>query len=212
VRSLQVILLAYLIGSIPFGYLIVLARRGADVRESGSGGTGATNVSRQAGKGAGVLTLLLDALKGTAAVLCAHWLVGSNNFAAAGDKLPLSWLVSAAAVAVIVGHCFPVWLGFRGGKGVATALGAFLVLTPIPVVLAMLVFLPVVMLTRYVSLASITAAVCIPIFAGVEIVWTHGDSLSNPRFVAVLVAVALIVFAHRANIGRLFAGNENKFK
>jgi len=212
VRSLLVILLAYLIGSIPFGYLIVLARRGADVRESGSGGTGATNVSRQAGKAAGVLTLLLDALKGAAAVLCAHWLVGSYNFAAAADKLPSSWLVSAAAVAVIVGHCFPVWLGFRGGKGVATALGAFLVLTPIPVVLAVLVFLSVVFITRYVSLASITAAVCIPIFVCVETMWTHADSLSKPSLVAVLVAVALIIFAHRANISRLLAGTENKFK
>jgi glycerol-3-phosphate acyltransferase PlsY len=211
VRPLQVILLAYLIGSIPFGYLIVLARRGGDVRASGSGGTGATNVSRQAGKAAGVLTLLLDALKGAVAVLSAQWLIGAPLFAASNDRLPLAWLASAAAVAVIVGHCFPVWLGFRGGKGVATALGAFLVLTPIPVVLGMFVFLPVVLLTRYVSLASITAAVCLPFFVFLQIVLTHGD-VSVLRAVAVLIAAALIVFAHRANIGRLFAGTENKFK
>ena len=209
-RSLQVILLAYLIGSIPFGYLIVLARRGADVRESGSGGTGATNVSRQAGKAAGVLTLLLDALKGAVAVLSAQWLIGAPMFAVSSDRLPLSWLVSAAAVAVIVGHCFPVWLGFRGGKGVATALGAFLLLTPIPVVLAMVVFIPIVWLTRYVSVASITAAVCITFFVCLQIIWTHGD-VSVFRPVAALIATALIVFAHRANIGRLFAGTESKF-
>jgi glycerol-3-phosphate acyltransferase PlsY len=211
VRSLQVILLAYLIGSIPFGYLIVLARRGADVRESGSGGTGATNVSRQAGKAAGVLTLLLDALKGAVAVLAAQWLIGAPSFAASSDRLPLSWLASAAAVAVMVGHCFPVWLGFRGGKGVATALGAFLVLTPIPVVLAMLVFLPMVLLTRYVSLASISAALSIPVFLYLQIVLTHGDA-SVFRAAAAMIAAALIVFAHRANIGRLFAGTESKFK
>jgi acyl phosphate:glycerol-3-phosphate acyltransferase len=211
VLSLQVILLAYLIGSIPFGYLIVRARRGADVRESGSGGTGATNVSRQAGKAAGVLTLLLDALKGAVAVLSAQWLIGAPLFAASNDWPPLSWLVSAAAVAVIVGHCFPVWLGFRGGKGVATALGAFLVLIPTPVVLAMFVFLPVVLLTRYVSLASILAALSMPFFVFVQIVLTHGD-VSFLRAGAVLIGAVLIVFAHRANISRLYAGTENKFK
>jgi glycerol-3-phosphate acyltransferase PlsY len=167
-------------------------------------------VSRQAGKAAGLLTLLLDALKGAVAVLSAQWLIGAPLFAASNDRLPLSWLVSAAAVAVIVGHCFPVWLGFRGGKGVATALGAFLVLTPIPVVLAMLVFLPLVLLTRYVSLASISAALSIPVFVYLQIVLTHGD-VSVFRAAAALIAAALIVFAHRANIGRLLVGTESKF-
>ena len=210
-RSLQVIILAYLIGSIPFGYLIVLARRGADVRESGSGGTGATNVSRSAGKAAGVLTLLLDALKGAVAVLSAQWLIGAPLFTASNDWLPSSWLISAAAVAVIIGHCFPVWLGFRGGKGVATALGAFLVLTPIPVLLAMLVFLPIALLTRYVSLASISAALSMPVFVCLQIIWTHGD-VSVFRAAAVSIGATLIIFAHRANIGRLLAGTESKFK
>ncbi|HEY0367391.1 MAG TPA: glycerol-3-phosphate acyltransferase, partial [Pyrinomonadaceae bacterium] len=117
-----IILVAYLIGSIPFGYLIVRAKQGADVRETGSGGTGATNVSRRAGTAAGVLTLVLDAVKGAAAVAMAKVLLGSTE--------ETYWWVTAAAIAVIVGHIFPVWLRFRGGKGVATGVGVFLMLAP----------------------------------------------------------------------------------
>src|ERR1051325_3149028 len=111
-----VVVLAYLIGSIPFGYLSVRGKVGADIRQTGSGGTGATNVSRRAGKAAGVVTLVLDALKGGAAVLVAKAVIGND------------WIVAAAAIAVIVGHIFPAWLGFHGGKGVATGAGVFLVL------------------------------------------------------------------------------------
>src|SRR5215211_2760110 len=110
-RPVLVLIAAYLLGSIPFGYLIVRAKEGTDVRESGSGGTGATNVSRRAGKVAGVVTLLLDALKGAAAVLLARWL--------ATEGFAINWWVAAAAVLAVLGHCFPVWLWFRGGKGVA---------------------------------------------------------------------------------------------
>src|SRR5262245_38458156 len=113
----SVLLIAYLLGSIPFGYLIVKLSSGADIRQTGSGGTGATNVTRKAGKAAGVVTLLLDALKGFVAVLIARWLTGEDG---------TSWVVAAAAVLAVVGHCFPVWLGFRAGKGVATGLGVFL--------------------------------------------------------------------------------------
>src|SRR5262245_6212427 len=112
---------AYLLGSIPFGFLIVRLRSGADIRETGSGGTGATNVSRKAGRLAGVITLLLDALKGYAAVLVARRITGDDG---------TSWVIAAAAVLAVVGHCFPVWLGFRGGKGVATGLGVFLAIVP----------------------------------------------------------------------------------
>src|SRR5215467_3210508 len=125
-----IVIVAYLIGSIPFGYLIVRRKIGADIWETGSGGTGATNVSRRAGKVAGVLTLLLDALKGATAVLIASW---------SGD-----WVVAAAAIAVIAGHIFPVWLGFRGGKGVATGVGVFLVLAPVALVCAGVLFAGVV--------------------------------------------------------------------
>src|SRR5262249_59467013 len=115
------LIIAYLLGSIPFGFLIVKLTRGADIRETGSGGTGATNVSRKAGKAAGVVTLALDALKGAAAVLVARWLT---------DETGTPWIVAAAAVLAVVGHCFPVWLKFKAGKGVATGLGVFLAITP----------------------------------------------------------------------------------
>jgi glycerol-3-phosphate acyltransferase PlsY len=151
-----VILAAYFLGSIPFGYLIVRIRSGADVRETGSGGTGATNVSRRAGKAAGVVTLVLDAVKGAAAVVLASWLLGTHY--------AINGLVAVAAVVAIVGHCFPLWLGFHGGKGVATGVGSFLVLAPLAVAGAAVLFLLVVVLTRYVSLGSIIAAAAIPVF------------------------------------------------
>jgi len=184
-----VVIVAYLIGSIPFGYLIVRGRIGADIRETGSGGTGATNVSRRAGKAAGVVTLVLDALKGGAAVLIAEVLTRSD------------WIVAAAAIAVIVGHIFPVWLGFRGGKGVATGAGVFLVLAPVAVLCAGVVFLAIVFATRYVSLGSIVGAAAIPLF-----IWLQSDS--RPLLIAAGLGALLIVFAHRGNIGRLARGTE----
>ena len=198
------VLLAYLLGSIPFGYLIVRVRGGGDVRESGSGGTGATNVTRRAGRSAGVLTLLLDASKGALAVVIARWLVGAE----AG----VNWWVLAAALAAVVGHIFPVWLGFKGGKGVATGLGVFLALAPLAVLCALPVFVVVVWVTRYVSLGSITAAAILPLC-----VWLLGargglSENSAPLMTAALVGAALIIFKHRANIGRLLRGEESKLK
>jgi glycerol-3-phosphate acyltransferase PlsY len=182
---------AYLLGSIPFGYLIVRGKIGADIRETGSGGTGATNVSRRAGKTAGVLTLLLDAAKGCAAVLIAKALTGDD------------WVIAAAAIAALVGHIFPVWLGFRGGKGVATGVGIFVVLAPIALLCAGVIFVAIVALTRYVSLGSIVAAVLIPVF-----VWWQTDLRS--LLTAAIVAAALIVFAHRGNIKRLASRTESR--
>ncbi|HLM56113.1 MAG TPA: glycerol-3-phosphate 1-O-acyltransferase PlsY [Pyrinomonadaceae bacterium] len=192
------VLLAYLIGSIPFGYLIVRLRGGGDVRETGSGGTGATNVTRRAGKWAGLLTLALDALKGTLVALLAR------RFLA--DGMGVDWWVVAASLAAIVGHVFPVWLGFRGGKGVATGLGVFLGLAPPAVLCALPVFVLVVWLTRYVSLGSVTAAALLPLF-----VWLTGDGRA-PLLTAAALGGALIVYMHRANIGRLLSGTENKLK
>src|SRR5262245_55313311 len=149
--------MGYLVGSIPFGYLIVRLTSGSDVRQTGSGGTGATNVSRRAGKLAGVLTLTLDALKGAFAVLLARVLVGNTGANA-------KWWVAAVAIAAIAGHIFPVWLAFRGGKGVATAVGVFFMLAPFALLCAGVVFIVVVLITRYVSLGSITAAALIPFF------------------------------------------------
>ncbi|CAN5741012.1 glycerol-3-phosphate 1-O-acyltransferase PlsY [soil metagenome] len=206
-RPLLVIVISYLVGSIPVGYLVVRAKEGDDIRQTGSGGTGATNVSRRAGKGAGVLTLILDALKGAVSVLFAKWVVGLDSSA----QLPAPWLVAAAALAVLVGHIFPIWLKFRGGKGVATGVGIFLILMPAVVFVAVLIFVGVVMLTRYVSLGSIVATLAIPI-----LVWLQNALIGPlPDFVPLMtVAVAgasLIVLAHRENIARLVQGRESKF-
>ena len=202
-RAALLLVCAYLLGSIPFGYLIVRAKEGVDVRESGSGATGATNVSRKAGKFAGVLTLLLDAAKGALAVLLARKFLTSD--------FGVNEWVAAAAVAAIVGHVFPVWLKFRGGKGVATGVGAFLLISPLAVAFSALLFLLVVGATRYVSLASITAAATMPLFVVLLYLFAPSQDLW-PSFAAAVIGGALIIFMHRANIGRLLSGTENKFR
>ena len=196
--ALLAVPIAYLIGSIPFGYLIVKLTRGADVRATGSGGTGATNVSRRAGKVAGVATLVLDALKGAVAILITRGLLND------GPRASHGWWVVATAVAVIIGHIFPVWLGFRGGKGVATGAGVFLIIAPFALLCAGVVFLAVVLITRYVSLGSIVAAAAIP-----ACVWLSG--LGAPEVTGAVAGALLIIFAHRPNIGRLIGGTESKF-
>jgi glycerol-3-phosphate acyltransferase PlsY len=223
VRSVLVISIAYLLGSIPFGYLIVRVAQRADIRETGSGGTGATNVSRRAGKAAGVLTLVLDALKGAAAVVITKLALGLPIFgASSGPSLhqavnggaiseSADWWLAAAAIAVIVGHIFPVWLGFRGGKGVATGVGVFLILAPLAVVCAGLIFLVIVLLTRYVSLGSIVAAATIPVVVLIQNYITPQIEF-GPLMTAASIGAALIAFAHRENIGRLIHRTENKFE
>lgn len=201
-RPLLVVIIAYLIGSIPFGYLIVRRKVGADIRQTGSGGTGATNVSRRAGKAAGVFTLVLDALKGAVAVLLARMVLGPS--------LNAEWWIAAAAIATIVGHIFPVWLGFRGGKGVATGVGVFLVLAPVALLCAGVVFVAIVLLTRYVSLGSIVAAATIPLFVWLQSLFVHPIADLRPMMTAAVVGTALIVFAHRGNIGRLARGTESQ--
>jgi len=197
------LIIAYLLGSIPFGYLIVRAKEGVDVRESGSGATGATNVSRRAGKFAGVLTLVLDAVKGAAAVLLARKFLT--------DDFSINFWVAAAGIIAIAGHVFPIWLKFRGGKGVATGVGAFLCFSPLAVAISALIFLLVVATTRYVSLGSIAATAALPL-----LVWLIASFKHSPDFVPTLIASiiggALIIFMHRANIGRLFSGTESKFR
>ena len=191
------IIVSYLLGSIPVGYLIVNAKTGGDIRKTGSGGTGATNVSRRAGKGAGILTLVLDALKGSAAVIIASIMLRDINHA--------SWWIGIAGIVAILGHIFPVWLGFRGGKGVATGVGVFLVLTPVAVLLSGLLFLIVVVFTRYVSLGSMISALSVPALA-----WLL--NYGTPLVFTTLFGAALIVYAHRQNIQRLLTGTENKFR
>ena len=198
-----VVIIAYLLGSIPFGYLIVRKKLGADIRRSGSGGTGATNVSRRAGKTAGVITLLLDAFKGSLAVLIARTLLTR-------PPLLVDWWIAAAAIAVIVGHIFPVWLGFRGGKGVATGVGVFLTLAPVAVVCAGVLFVAIVALTRYVSLGSITAAVALPVCIWLQSVFVEPIADLRPLLTAAVAGALLIVFAHRGNIARLARGTESR--
>jgi acyl phosphate:glycerol-3-phosphate acyltransferase len=224
-RPVAIIGIAYLLGSIPFGYLVVHAKQGGDVRQTGSGGTGATNVSRRAGKGAGVITLLLDASKGAAASMIAKLLLGLPVLIEGGHRGPplqviinggqplqhAYWWVAGAAVAVIVGHMFPVWLGFRGGKGVATGVGVFLVLAPLAVVGAGVIFVLIVWRTRYVSLGSIVAAAAIPLFVLLDN-YFHPSLEFAPLITAATAGATLIIFAHRGNIGRLIEGSESKFR
>jgi glycerol-3-phosphate acyltransferase PlsY len=196
------LIVAYLLGSIPFGYLIVRLASGADIRETGSGGTGATNVSRNAGKAAGVVTLALDALKGAMAVLVARWLTGEAG---------TSWVVAAAAALAVIGHCFPVWLKFKAGKGVATGLGVFLAIAPWAALAALAVFIVVVWRTRYISLGSIIAAAFLPLW----ILLTHTGIEPVGDFAPIMAALCavstVIIFKHSENIKRLTAGKENKF-
>jgi glycerol-3-phosphate acyltransferase PlsY len=191
--------LAYLLGSIPFGYLLVRFFRKEDIRALGSGNIGATNVARSGARGLGILTLFLDALKGYLAVVIAMHLAPSTTHG------PSSLAVAAAVVAVL-GHVFPVWLGFKGGKGIATALGVFIALVP-PVALAsFLVFLLVVLITRLVSLGSILAAASIPLLA-LFLLPVHTSYL-----LAGLCIISLTsILKHHANIARLFKGQEPRF-
>jgi glycerol-3-phosphate acyltransferase PlsY len=196
------LILAYTLGSIPFGFLIVKLASGADIRETGSGGTGATNVSRKAGKAAGVVTLALDALKGAAAVLVARWLTGEAG---------TSWVVAAAAALAVAGHCYPVWLKFKAGKGVATGLGVFLAIAPWATLAALAVFIIVVWRTRYVSLGSIIAAAFLPLWVLLNHIWIEPVSDFAPIIAALCAVSTVIILKHSENIRRLMAGEENKF-
>ncbi len=199
---LPTLALAYLLGSIPFGYLLVRAFRKQDIRSIGSGNIGATNVLRSGAKGLGIATLLLDCLKGVCAVLLAFQFARLATLSRS-DAFDLA---AAAAIAATLGHVFPVWLAFRGGKGVATALGVFLVLSPRTVGCALLLFFLVLLLTRYVSLSSILAAASIPALATLFV------AARSPWAIASFLLIPLLVVAkHHANIRRLLAGTESRF-
>jgi glycerol-3-phosphate acyltransferase PlsY len=189
---------AYILGSIPFGLLLTKLFGGADVRKVGSGNIGATNVARVAGTLPGILTLLLDAAKGAAAVLLAERL--SNGSA--------TWMM-IAGFAALVGHCFPIWLNFKGGKGVATAAGLFLVLCPLAFLAAILLFILVVVFWRYVSLGSIAAAAAMPLL--IYFLWAPHHAPPPVIMFGSLAVVMLVVYKHDANIQRLVEGAEPKF-
>ena len=188
--------IAYLLGSIPFGYLLVKIFRHEDIRTTGSGNIGATNVARSGAKGLGILTLILDALKGYVAVAIAQHIIAPGNLD----------IAVTASVAAVLGHCFPIWLGFRGGKGVATALGVFLALTPTATLAVIVIFAIVFALTRYVSLASIVASAAFPFIA------LHFIPERTPIVVGGLFFIPLlIILKHHQNIRRLLSGTENRF-
>jgi acyl phosphate:glycerol-3-phosphate acyltransferase len=186
-------LVAYLLGSIPFGYLIVRWKKGIDVRETGSRSTGATNVMRNLGLAGFIATFILDFGKGVAAVTLASRLT-------AGDP---SW-IAAAAVAAVAGHVAPVWLKFRGGKGVATGVGVFIALAPVPMGFALVIFGVLVAIWRYISLGSIIATAAFP---ALVYLLNHPPT---PILLGAAGAAALIIAKHHANIRRLLAGTEGE--
>jgi glycerol-3-phosphate acyltransferase PlsY len=197
---LTIAALSYLLGSIPFGYLLVRIFRGEDVRKSGSGNIGATNVSRKSPV-LGGLTLLLDALKGSTAAGLAYYLSAQM----AGGVLPYQPMAMAALLAVL-GHMFPVWLKFRGGKGVATGLGSFIVITPKAVLVAAGIFVAVVVVFRYVSLGSILAVASFPFL--VHRMHAYGNA---PLALTFMAATSLLIIArHHENIRRLLTGTESR--
>ena len=186
------VLLAYLVGSIPFAWLFARQSGRGDLRRVGSGNLGAANVARLAGILPGVVVALLDISKGIASVLIAERVSG-------GVTAP-----ALAGLAAIVGHIYPVWLGFRGGKGVATACGVFLLLAPTATVSALVIFTASVWTTKYISLGSVLATAALPPIA-------YWSGRSMPVVLVGLAAASLIVFRHRSNIARLRAGTEHRF-
>jgi glycerol-3-phosphate acyltransferase PlsY len=193
------VILAYFLGSIPFGYLLVRVRSGDDIREIGSGNIGATNVARAAGWFTGLSTLLLDAAKGFFAVwLVEHFARGQTRF------------MMYAGVAAILGHVFPVWLNFSGGKGVATALGIFLRICWPAVAIAVVVFVLVALFWRYVSLASVSAAASLPLL--VYLLYVPGLAPPVAVSTGTLLVCALIIIKHRDNMERLTVGTEPQFE
>jgi glycerol-3-phosphate acyltransferase PlsY len=204
---------SYLFGSIPTGYLLVRLFRHQDIRTIGSGNIGATNVLRSGGKGLGAATFFIDVLKGSAAVylggLCGP-IIGTIAAPLFGQIMPTGQLrnfEALAALCAVLGHMFPIWLRFRGGKGVATGFGVFLVATPWGAIAAITVFFVVLGITRYVSVASILAAASFPFFA-----WALVKGDRPPFFIAVQFAVAFLIIAkHHQNIRRLLTGQESRF-
>jgi glycerol-3-phosphate acyltransferase PlsY len=198
--------IGYLLGSIPFGYLLVRAFRGQDVRTTGSGNIGATNVARTSPL-LGLSTLLLDALKGCAAVVAAI-VISASYSAHYWPSEAISTPAAVAALFAILGHVFPVWLRFRGGKGVATAVGAFSLLAPGAIIAAVALFVIVAFLSRYVSLSSLIAAASFPALA-----WLfYRDEFSWRIILVICVASCVIIVRHHQNISRLFAGTEPRFQ
>jgi len=207
--------LAYLLGSIPFGYILVRLFLGADVRQTGSGNIGATNVARTGHKGLAIVTLALDILKGYVAVKLAYgygMMVAMRSDIQAGPAQAAAVqqafiLAAVAAFCAIIGHVYTIWLRFNGGKGVATGLGVFLALAPKAVLIVLVVFFGVVVVTRYISLGSMVAAALFP-----PCFYLLQRAHATPGVLIMISGVSLlIIYRHKSNISRLLAGSENRF-
>jgi acyl phosphate:glycerol-3-phosphate acyltransferase len=198
VQTLLLVLLGYLLGSIPFGLIFAKLLGRTDIRRQGSGNIGATNVSRVAGPLAGILTLVMDAAKGAAAV----WLAAKFSDNASSPMM-------FAGLAALLGHCFPVWLSFKGGKGVATALGVFIALCPPAALAALLLFVLVVAFWRYVSLGSLAATAAMPLL--IYFLWAPGHAPPLVITLGTLFASVLIFYKHDGNLQRLVDGTEPKY-
>lgn len=213
IAAVVIILCAYGLGSIPFG-LIAGRMKGIDVRHHGSGNIGATNVFRVLGKWWGIGVFLCDAAKGALAVLLAG-VVNANipgsmmhpELGGAAASLPPVGAAILGGIWAIIGHTFPVWLGFKGGKGVATSLGVVIALVPFAALISLVVWFAVVMISRYVSLASIAAAITVP----TVVAFQRASPEKWPLFTLCAVAAFLIVWRHRPNIHRLMQGTEHRF-
>ena len=192
--GLFVVLFGYLLGSVPTGLLLAKVFSKVDPRKTGSGNIGATNIFRTAGKGLGILTLVGDILKGMIPIVIASWL-----------GLPDLW-IAIAGLSSFLGHIFPIFLGFKGGKGVATALGVYLIISTTSVLIEVLLFVGIVWRWRYISLGSICCATTIPIL----IAFFRSDS--QAYFIVSVIMAALILYRHQENIVRLLQGMENKWK
>ena len=205
---LVIAVVSYLLGSIPFGYLLVRIFRGEDVRQTGSGNIGATNVARTGSKWLAIATLVLDALKGYVAVAHVFFFAGHHP-----GHLPqfgshtVYILAALAGFCAIVGHMFPVWLRFQGGKGVATSVGAFLGIAPSAILVSLTAFVAIVAITRYISLGSIVGAAVFPVAAW----WLNPETRDGTVMACIVASALLIIIRHKDNIRRLRAGNENRF-
>jgi glycerol-3-phosphate acyltransferase PlsY len=218
-----IVIMSYLLGSIPFGYLIAKSR-GIDIRQHGSGNIGATNVMRTLGKGPGYTAFACDVLKGLIAVLIAKHIAhgpplivtearqvgGAIYHSTYVVTLPESIAAISAAIVCIIGHNFPVWLGFKGGKGMATSAGVLFGMIPMTAITCMAIWAVVFLATRYVSLASIAASIALPLVTMIFLVFglIHGW----PYFYFTVAACILAVWRHRSNIVRLLNGTENRFE
>ncbi len=217
--TLIIVAISYLLGSIPFGYLLVRIFRGQDVRETGSGNIGATNVARTGSKVLAVATLVLDALKGYTAVAIAFHMNGAScgpgpvttfaDTSGVPGSLEAAYLGAAlAGFCAILGHMFPVWLRFKGGKGVATALGAFVAISPRAALAAVVFFVIIVAVTRYVSLGSVLGTLVFPFVS-----WWLNPFTRTPGVIVLMTACALLIVArHKDNLQRLLTGTENRFR